>query len=84
LVDGGAPAAVGGIIGAGGEIVWPQPTRAGDVLTVESEVLTLRVSRTKPDRGLVTLRSETKNQRGEVVQIFTAKLVVPTRPPAAA
>lgn len=84
LVDGGAPAAVGGIIGAGGEIVWPQPTRAGDVLTVESEVLTMRASRTKPDRGLVTLRSETKNQRGEVVQIFTAKLVVPTRPPAAA
>ena len=37
LLVGGLPLA-GGIIGAGGEITWPKPTRPGDVLQVESEV----------------------------------------------
>lgn len=78
LVDGGAPLA-GGIIGAGGEISWPRPTRPGDILHVESEVVEIAPSRSKPDRGMVTMRSETKNQRGEVVQVLIAKLVVPKR-----
>ena len=72
----------GGVIGAGGEIAWPRPTRPGDVLTVESEVLEVKPSRSRPDRGTVTLRSETKNQRGEVVQTLTSRLVVPKRPAA--
>ncbi|MGL4285010.1 MAG: MaoC family dehydratase [Phreatobacter sp.] len=79
LVDGGAPIA-GGIIGGGGEIVWPRPTRPGDVLTVVSEVLEVTPSRSKPDRGMVTMRNETRNQRGEPVQVFTVKLVVPRKP----
>ncbi len=78
LVDGGAPIA-GGIIGAGGEVAWPRPTRPGDVLTVRSEVLEITPSRSRPDRGMVTVRSETVNQRGEVVQRLTARLVVPRR-----
>jgi acyl dehydratase len=69
----------GGVIGAGGEIAWPRPTRPGDVLTVESEVLEVRPSRSRPDRGMLVLRSETRNQRGEVVQTLTARLVVPRR-----
>ena len=44
LVDGGAPLA-GGIVGAGGEIAWPRPTRPGDVLHVESEVIEITPSR---------------------------------------
>jgi acyl dehydratase len=83
LLDGGAPIA-GGIIGLGGELAWPSPTRPGDVLQVHSEVVAVTPSRSKPDRGIVTMRSETRNQRGEVVQLFTAKLVVPRRPSAAA
>ena len=82
LVRGGAPIA-GGVIGAGGEISWPQPTRPGDVLQVESEILELTPSRSRPDRGMVKVRSETRNQRGEVVQLMTARLVVPRRPGAA-
>ena len=78
LVDDGASIA-GGLIGAGGEIAWPSPTRPGDVLRVESEVLEVKLSRSRPDRGMVTMRSETRNQRGEVAQVFTAKLVVPRR-----
>jgi len=72
----------GGVIGAGGEIAWPRPTRPGDVLTVGSEVLEATPSRSRPDRGMVLLRSETRNQRGEVVQTLTARLVVPRRPAA--
>ena len=78
LNDGGAPIA-GGIIGAGGEIAWPRPTRPGDVLTVVSEVIEVKPSKSRPDRGMVTLRSETRNQNGEAVQVLTAKLVVPRR-----
>jgi acyl dehydratase len=78
LVVGGAPIA-GGVIGAGAEIAWPNPTRPGDVLHVESEVIEITPSRSRPNRGIVALRSETRNQRGDVVQILTAKLVVPRR-----
>jgi acyl dehydratase len=78
-VEGGLPIA-GGLIGAGGEIAWPKPTRPGDVLHVESEIREIRPSKSRPDRGMVTVYSETINQRGEVVQTFTAKLVAPRRP----
>jgi acyl dehydratase len=78
-VESGLPIA-GGIIGASGEINWPRPTRPGDVLHVESEVLEIVPSRSRPDRGMVTVRTETLNERGEVVQTLTVKLVVPRRP----
>ena len=80
LVGGGLPFA-GGIVGAGGEIAWPRPTRPGETLHVESEVLELRPSRSNRGRGVVTVRSETRNQRGEVVQVLVATLVVPRRNP---
>jgi acyl dehydratase len=79
IVDGAAPIA-GGVIGAGSEIAWPRPTRPGDVLHVESEVMSITPSRSRRDRGIVILRCETRNQRDEVVQVMTAKLVVPRRP----
>jgi len=75
LVESGLPFA-GGLIGAGGEIAWPNPTRPGDVLQVESEVIELKPSRSRPDRGIVTVRSETKNQRGDIVQVLVSRLVV--------
>jgi acyl dehydratase len=78
LAQGGAPLA-GGIIGAGAEISWPRPVRPGDVLTVHSEVLDTRPSASRPERGIVTLRSQTLNQDGEVVQVLTSRLVVPRR-----
>ena len=78
LVGGGAPIA-GGVVGAGGEFAWPKPTRPGDALQVTSEVLEITPSRSRPNRGMVTMRSETRNQQGDVVQVLTAKLVVPRR-----
>jgi acyl dehydratase len=78
LVESGLPLR-GGIVGAGGEINWPKPTRPGDILQVVSEVEEVVPSRSRPDRGMVKVRSETRNQRGEVVQIVLAKLIVPRR-----
>lgn len=74
-VESGLPLA-NGIIGAGGEINWPSPTRPGDILHVESEVMDVVPSRSRPDRGIVTIVSKTLNQRGDVLQVLTAKLVV--------
>src|SRR5262245_9817459 len=81
LVGSGLPIA-GGIIGSGGEVAWPRPTRPGDVLHVVSEVEEVTPSRSRPNRGMVRVRSETRNQRGEVVQVLISKLVVPRRVPA--
>ncbi|HLH94227.1 MAG TPA: MaoC family dehydratase [Xanthobacteraceae bacterium] len=78
-VETGLPIA-GGMIGLGGEMSWPQPTRPGDVLRVETEVKEITPSRSRPDRGTVRIRSETKNQRGEIVQVLDARLLVPRRP----
>jgi acyl dehydratase len=77
-VDSGLPIA-GGIVGIGGEMSWPRPTRPGDTLSVVSEILEVTPSRSRPDRGVVRMRSETRNQRNEVVQILDAKLFVPRR-----
>jgi acyl dehydratase len=83
LVDGGAPIA-GGIIGAGtDELRWPRPVRPGDELRVESEVLDIRPSRSRPQQGLVKMRTTTFNQNGEPVQIMVANLLVPRRGAAA-
>ena len=80
-VTSGLPIA-GGIIGAGGELTWPRPTRALDVLHVVSEVMEVTPSRSKPDRGMVSVRSETRNQHGDVLQVATVRIVVPRRPGA--
>jgi acyl dehydratase len=66
----------GGLIGAGGEITWPRPTRPGDVLNVVSTIVNISPSKSKPDRGIVTIQSDTLNQRGELCQRLIAKLLV--------
>ncbi|MHA6194524.1 MaoC family dehydratase [Pseudomonas wadenswilerensis] len=64
-----------GVIGAGGEISWPQATRPGDVLKVTTTVLEILPSRSKPDRGMVVVQSLTRNQRDEVCQKLTSKVL---------
>jgi acyl dehydratase len=73
------PRIAGGLIGGSCEVAWPGPTRPGDVLHVECEILSVTPSRTKPERGTALMRTETKNQHGEVRQVMTAKLVVPRK-----
>ena len=80
----GGPRMAGGLIGAGGRIDWPRPTRAGDTLRAVCEIVAVRESRSRPGRGLVTMRTTTLNQDDEVAQVFEATIVVPRRDPAEA
>ena len=71
----------GGIVGAGfDEFRWPLPVRPGDELRVESEVLEVRPSKSRPSQGLVKLRTTTLNQDGEAVLIYVGNLIVLRRP----
>lgn len=71
----------GGMIGLGVEsIKWPQPVVPGDTLRVVSEIIEMRPSGSKPDRGLVKIRSTTLNQRDEPVQVMTSLQIVRRRP----
>ena len=65
-----------GLIGASTEIKSPRPTRPGMALQVFSEITDIRPSKSKPDMAIVTMRSETRDQEGQVVQIFTARMPV--------
>ena len=74
------PPVVGGSIGMGGEITWLLPTRAGDTLRVECEVVEIKPSRSKPMQGTIIFRLDTLNQNNEIVQTFVGKMIVPRRP----
>jgi acyl dehydratase len=78
LVEGG-PRLAGGMIGAGGEIAWPKPTRPGDTLHVVTTIEEITPSRSRPERGMVRLRSETVDQDGNVAQVLVSKQVVQRR-----
>lgn len=69
-----------GFVGLGSEVSWPQPARVGDTLQLRGEILDVRPSRSKPDRGIISVHCETVNQRGEVVQDMVARVLVPRRP----
>jgi acyl dehydratase len=71
----------GGIVGAGfDEFRWPRPVRPGDELHIEAEVLEVRASRSRPEQGLVKLRTTTLNQDNQPVQVSVGNLVVQCRP----
>jgi acyl dehydratase len=69
-----------GLIGAELQLAWPRPTRPGMKLQVFSEVVEIAPSRSKPNLAIVTMRSETRDQDGDVLQIFTVKMPVFKRP----
>jgi acyl dehydratase len=70
----------GGILGLGfEEFRWPRPVRPGDELRVECEVLEVRPSASRPDRGLIKVRTTTLNQDDEAVQVTVGSLLVPGR-----
>jgi acyl dehydratase len=70
----------GGLIGLGGELKWSKAVYPGDTLRVESEILSVKVSQSRPDRGIVAVRNVTFNQSGEAVQVMVATMLVPRRP----
>jgi acyl dehydratase len=71
----------GGIVGAGfDEFRWPRPVRPGDELHLDIEVMEVRPSKSRPDQGLIKVKTTTVNQNGEPVQVSVGNLVVPRRP----
>lgn len=74
--------AAAGTVGLGfDQLRWPIPVLPGDELRIESEVLEVRPSKSRPDRGLIKMRTRTFNQHGQVVQELIANAMVPRRPP---
>jgi acyl dehydratase len=71
-----------GLIGMELQLAWPRPTRPGMAVHVVSEILEITPSRSKPNMGIVTMRSETRNQDGTTVQRLTVKMAVFRRPPS--
>ncbi|MGA2815021.1 MAG: MaoC family dehydratase [Xanthobacteraceae bacterium] len=70
-----------GTIGLGFDgMRWPRPVLPGDELRIETEVIEVRPSKSRPDRGLIKMRTRTLNQNGEVVQELIANAMVPRRP----
>jgi acyl dehydratase len=79
LVEGDLKPA-GGIVGLGfDELRWPRPLRPSDELHLQSEVLDVRVSKSKPSQGIIKVRTTTLNQNDEPVQVLIANLLVPRR-----
>jgi acyl dehydratase len=67
----------GGVVGAGlEELRWPRPVRPGDELHLESEVLEVRESKSRPEQGVIKVRATTLNQDEEPVQVFVGNLIV--------
>ena len=80
LLVGGELKPAGGIIGLGfDELRWPRPVRPGDELRIECEVLEARPAKSRPEQGLVRLRTTTFNQADEPVQVAVGTIIVPCR-----
>jgi len=69
-----------GLVGAELQLAWPKPTRPGMTLQLSSEVIDIVPSRSKPNMAMVTMRNETRDQDGELLQVFTVKMPVFKRP----
>jgi 2-methylfumaryl-CoA hydratase len=59
------------------DLKFPNAAYSGDTLSVHSEILAIRVSESKPDRGVVHLRTTGVNQDGIVVVTFERKALIP-------
>lgn len=70
----------GGVIGASLDVRWPKPVRPGDELQVQTEVLEINSSKSRPELGFLKVKVTTLNQSGEAVQIYVGNLVVLCRP----
>ena len=65
-----------GLIGSESSLRWPRPTRVGDKIRVDVEIVSITPSRTKNDRAIVAYITQAKNQHNDVLLISTTKIVV--------
>lgn len=68
-----------GVIGGGVDLKWLSPTRPGDVLHIEINILDVIPSKSKPDRGVVNIHVRTINQQDQVRQTIDCTLLVFTK-----
>jgi acyl dehydratase len=78
LEQDGVPALIAGL--GTEEMDLPNPVRPNDVLTMRQALVDARPSASRPDRGIVRVRSTVENHRGEPVLTMVAKLLVARRP----
>lgn len=69
-----------GVIGLEVNVTWPRPVRPGDSLHLVSTITEIAPSRSKPDRGIVTVESLTLNADDAVCQRLVSKVLVMRRP----
>lgn len=60
------------------DLLWSHPVRPGDVLSVTREIIGVSPSRSKPDRGVVTMRMTVSNQDGKTVMSFVNLIQLPS------
>jgi acyl dehydratase len=70
------PEIAGGTIGAGGELLWPTPTRPGDRLHARITVESVSTSKSNPSRGSAMLKVETLTSDDQVRQLFTVRTLL--------
>jgi len=76
-----------GIAAAGGlgfsDLKWKKPVMVGDTISATATVAGLRRSKHHPERGVMTLDLDVKNQKGEPVMTMSLANLVQLRDPAA-
>ena len=61
------------------DVTFPNPLFEGDTVSATTEVVAKRPSKSRPEQGMIKVRTTTLNQRDEVVQVSVGNLVVPRR-----
>ena len=66
------------------ELRWLAPLRPGDELMLEADVVEARVSKSRPETGIVTFRCTARNAGGEALCVMVSPIIVKRRAAAAA
>ena len=69
-----------GLVGGHADVSWPIPTRPGDELQLTATIEEIIPSKSRPGRARVIVKSITRNQNGETVQVMTSRLIAFRRP----
>jgi acyl dehydratase len=73
--------AIKGLAGAGVESLrWIEPVYGGDTIRVSMEIVGVRLSRSNPERGFITMRVDAQSQLDRPVATFTLTGVFERRP----
>jgi acyl dehydratase len=63
------------------DLKWPRPVMVGDTISATATLVGLRVSRSHPERGIVTTDLAVRNQKAEPVMTMRLTSIVEVRHP---